>query len=355
MAITLEKDRLEFPNYFKWYDSELDTLWNVPPTLINGFELINAPNDVLSVLNYFNASSKFYINGILEHIPDELEEHFKLIERMVTHWAVTGEYCLVIQNGVLNTIRPDYVFPKRRPDNRDIITGYYFVFPLPDNAQRARVIEYDILTGKAFQNERDFFSNQLEEKSGGTAVDIQLVIWEQAGGYYKEIKGLVRELNVRFALLQLALNSTAIPLIQIATEGMGGGLLSADGITPARIAGLGKSGIGLVVPPPFTGEEGGRYIERAGTGLEEALAYIRMILGSLAVMSGVPEYVYGVSLSQSTAEVERIMFMGQSRINRIQRALTNTFKQLGIDVEFPTVMIGSERVTERIETNATPS
>ncbi|MYC78852.1 hypothetical protein F4X10_24045 [Candidatus Poribacteria bacterium] len=345
MGIKLDSNRLEYRKYFDYYNGRLDSLWNIPPTLINGFQLVTAPNDLKSNLNYFNASSKFYINGILDNVPPELNEYFALLERMVTHWSVTGEYCLVIENGVINTIRPDYVFPIRRPDNRDVIQGFYFIFPAPDetadpsisnfSTSKARVIHYDILTGVATQTTRDIFSNELEEVSGGTPVNIQGVIWEDTGGgYYNHIEGMVRELNVRFALLQLALNSTAIPLLQIATEGMGGGLLGADGITPVNVAGLGKSGLGLVVPPPFTGEEGARYVERAGTGLEEALAYIRMILGSLAVMSGVPEYVYGVSLTQSSAEVERIMFMGQSRINRVQRAIQNTFAQLGITVEF---------------------
>ena len=335
MAIKLEQKRIEYRKYFDYFDGKLDQLWNIPPTLVNGLKLVETPNDLRSTLNYFNASSKFYINGILDNVPETLNPYFALLERMVTHWSVTGEYCLTIESGVINTIRPDYVFPIRKPDNYDVVQGYYFIFPIPDSPQRARVIHYDIVSGIARQTERDFYSNQLEEKSGGSIVNLQGVIFEQTGGgYYDQIEGMVRELNVRFALLQLALNSTAIPLIQIATEGMGGGLLGADGITPANIAGLGKTGIGLVVPPPFTGEEGGRYIERAGTGLEEALSYIRMILGSLAVMSGVPEYVYGVSLTQSSAEVERIMFMGESRINRVRRAIQNTFRQLGIEVQF---------------------
>lgn len=341
-SITLDKDRIEFSKYFEWYNGDFDKLYNVPPTLVNGLSLVERPTDLLTRLNYFAASSKFYINGIMDNIPDVLEPYYELVERMVTHWSIAGDYCLVIQDGVVNTIRPDYVFPIRRKDNRDIITGFYFVFPIPDSPQRARVIQYDNLTGKAFENERDFYSNMLEDKTSGTPVEIQEVIYESTGGYYKDIEGLVRELNIRLALLQLALNSTAIPLLQIATEGMGGGLLGADGITPLRVAGLGKSGLGLVVPPPFTGEEGGRYIERAGTGLEEALGYIRILLGSLAVSSGVPEYVYGISLTQSSAEVQRVMFMGQSRINRLQRAMKNTFAKLGISVEFPDATVGGD-------------
>ena len=337
MGVKLEQDRLAYRDYFEWYNGDLRSLWNIPPTLVNGMSLLAAPNDLLSTLNYFSASSKFYINGILESVPQTLEDYYPLVERMVEHWSVTGEYCLVVENGVVNTIRPDYVFPIRKNDNWDVIQGYRFVFPILDddtNVARARVVEYNVATGKARQSVRDLYGNNLGEPVGSTTpVNIQLVLYQDTGsGYYKDIKGMVRELNVRYALLQLALNSTAIPLLQIATEGMGGGLLGADGITPVNVAGLGKSGLGLVVPPPFTGEEGARYVERAGTGLEESLAYVRMVLGSLAVMSGVPEYVYGVALSQSSAEVNRVMFMGQSRINRMRRAMTHSFGVLGVDV-----------------------
>ena len=344
MPITLDKDRLEYRRYFDWYQGDLQSLYNVPPTLTNGLSFLSVPNDLLSQLNYFGAASKFYVNGVLDNVPTELDSVFELFERMVTHWSVTGEYCLVVENGVLNTIRPDYVFPIRKPDNYDVIQGYYFIFPIP-NTQRARVIHYDIVSGEARQNERDLFAGQLGDNEGGVPVNIQLVIWEQVGGFYKDITGLVRELNIRIALLQLALNSTAIPLLQIATEGMGGGLLGADGITPARVAGLGKSGIGLVVPPPFTGEEGGRYIERAGTGLQESVVHLRTILGALSMLSGVPEYVWGVNLSnqESRSQVERVMFMGLARINRVKRALQNTFGQLGVNVVFPEVDIGSNR------------
>ena len=340
MPITLDNDRIEYKRYFKWYHGDLKTLYDIPSSLVNGLQLIEKPSDLETSFNYFSASSKYYLNALLDNIPDALDDVYDLLERMIEHWTVTGEYCLVVENGVLNTIRPDYVFPIRKPDNYDIIQGFYFIFPIPNTAQRARVIEYNSITGNAIQNERTFAGNMLDDnKSGAIPVEIQAVIYDDTGtGYYKDIAGMVRELNVRFALLQLALNSTAIPLIQIATEGIGGGLLGADGVTPIKVAGLGKSGIGLVVPPPFTGEEGGRYIERSGAGLDEAMAYIRMLLASLSVASGVPEYVFGVSVSDlansSSAALEQLEFLGQSRIRRMQRSLVNTFRMLGREVSF---------------------
>lgn len=341
MPVKLDPIRLKFVDYFKWFEGDLATLWSIPPTLVNGMSFLNVTNDLTTQFNYFTASSRFYINGVLDTVPSELDPYFKLVERMVFHWSVAGEYCLVIQDGIINTIRPDYVFPIRKKDNRDVIQGFYFVFPIPDTPTEVRVIEYNVVTGKAFQSRRTFSGGQLSDATSGESVDIQLVLYENTGGgYYGDIEGLVRELNIRYALLQLALNSTAIPLLQTATENMGSGIVGSDGITPTKVAGLGKTGLGLVVPPPFTGEEGARYIERSGTGLEEAMAYIRIVLGSLAVLSGVPEYVYGISLTQSANEVERVMFMGQSRINRLQRAMQNTFAQLGISVEFEKVGIG---------------
>ena len=346
MAITLEQKRLDYKDYFKWFDGDFATLFNVPPTLVNGLALLDNPKDLKTKVNYFGASSRYYINAIVESIPSELEPYFKMVERMVKHWAVTGEYCLVIENGVINTIRPDYVFPIRKEDNYDIIQGYYFVFPQKDSTT-ARVIHYDIVTGKAYQTIRTLAGNHLADASGGTELNIQAVFYEDTGtGYYNDIEGIVRELNIRFPLIQYALNSTTTPLLQVALEGIAGGLVSADGITPANIASLGKTGLGLVIPPPFTGEEGARYIERSGVGLDETINYIRMLFGVLTISSGVPEYVYGVSISQTSAEVQRVMFMGESRINRVKRALRNTFLQLGIDVEFPQSQILPNEVVE---------
>ena len=353
--INLNEDRVKYREYFNWFDGDLTSLWRVTGSLVNGLEFLEPRKDLLTRLNYFNASSKFYINAVMQNIPKELIPYLPMLNRMVKHWSVTGEYCLTIENGVVNTIRPDYVFPIRKDDNEDIITGFYFIFPIPKSTQKARVIEYNSITGLAFQNIRTFTGNQLEDVGGGEPVNIQAVIYEDSGnGYYKHIEGLVRELNVRFALMQFALNSTHIPILQIATEGMGGGLLSADGVTPLKVAGLGKSGLGLLIPPPFSGEEGARYVERQGTGLNEAVEYIRIILGALAIMSGVPEYVYGVSLTQSNAEVERIMFMGESRVNRMRDSLEYTFSRLGIDVDIPSVSLPKpsvEIVEGKSETN----
>ena len=40
------------------------------------------------------------------------------------------------------------------------------------------------------------------------------------------------------------------------------------------------------------------YIERSGTGLQESLEYVRLLLGQLGILSGVPDYVFGIQLGR---------------------------------------------------------
>lgn len=335
MPITLDPARLEYKDYFEWYRNELRTLFNIPPTLANGLSLVSV-NDLKTEFNFFAAASDFYANAVLDTLPDIIRPYTPILERIIRHWSVTGEFCLVIQNGILDTIRPDYVFPVFAPENADVIVEYLFVFPLPNTASQARVVRFNPYTGEAGESIRTLAGNSLQaEGYRETPVNIQAVFWRRTqAGFYPAIKGLVRELNIRLALFQLALNSTAYPLLQVSTEGLAGGRLATAEITPAKVAGLAKTGIGLVVPPPFIGEEGARYVERLGTGLTEAMEYVKMVLGGLSVMSGVPEYVFGTNLSDTSAEVERVMFMGQSRINRLYRALEFVFGELGVEVRF---------------------
>ena len=93
-------------------------------------------------------------------------------------------------------------------------------------------------------------------------------------------------------------------------------------------------GLGLTVPPPFTGELPAQYIERTGTGLKESMDYIRLLLGQLGVLSGVPVYVFGVQLDRPAAQTERVLFAGQARVNRFRRDIESAFALLGWAVNF---------------------
>lgn len=337
----LDFDRVRFSTWFRWFEGDLSELYTgVANSQVNGLDYM-APADLSTKFNYFGAASRFYIDAALGDIPESAVQDYALLEMLVRHWAVTGEYCIVSQNGTERAVRPDYVFPIQPVEDSGLVLGYVFVFPISTAYNtptgKARVVEYDALTGVAYSSIREYAAGVLGQRPGDAyRVPIDYVIWENThDDFYSDIEGVVRELNVRMAFIQSALNSTSLSLLQADPDRISGFRGRAD-ITPARVASAGKSGLGLIVEPPFTGEAEARYVERTGQGLAESLEYMRLLLGQLAVMSGVPDYIYGVSLNQNPAEVERVLFAGQARITRLRRALERTFERLGRPVVFPT-------------------
>ncbi len=85
----------------------------------------------------------------------------------------------------------------------------------------------------------------------------------------------VRETCLRLNMLQLALNTTSLPLIVADSE------LRGRNVNLTVVKDLVTSPLGMNLTPPFSGEEGARYIERSGTGLQELLDYVRLLLGQL--------------------------------------------------------------------------
>lgn len=75
--------------------------------------------------------------------------------------------------------------------------------------------------------------------------------------------------------VQLALNTTSLPLIVADSE------LRGRNVNLTVVKDLVTSPLGMNLTPPFSGEEGARYIERSGTGLQELLDYVRLLLGQL--------------------------------------------------------------------------
>lgn len=97
-----------------------------------------------------------------------------------------------------------------------------------------------------------------------------------------------------------------------------------------------KEPLGLTTPSPFSGESGARYVERTGQGLNESIQYIRLLLGQLGILSGVPDYVFGVQLGRPQNETERVLFAGQSRVNAFRSAMSAALGQFGLSVDFGT-------------------
>ena len=181
---------------------------------------------------------------------------------------------------------------------------------------------------------RDYRTGFVADSPMGDRVDIGQVIWlDTKDGIYAQMDGMVREINVRLNILQQFLNTVSKSILQIDTDAISGGTVQR-GQNQEALNRIAAHGLGLTVDPPFVGEEGSRYVERSGQGLTESLEYIRMLLGQLSVISGVPDYVFGVTLSQPNNDTERILFSGQAKVNRFRRNIETAFRLIGYTLKF---------------------
>ena len=342
----LNPERTRYADYFDWAAGRLDTLFQVSPTLVNGLTLI-PPAQLSTRFNYFAAVARFYMDAMIADRPAVSPATAALIDKVSEHWAVTGE-CVIVTapDGVRRAVRPDYVYPVFDRYDKDTVERFVFVFPersntyatgrrqttfdggVPDTvsnrmsfAERARVIDYTVADGTARMSTRDYRAGWVDDTPIGEPVNIGRVLWVDTGdGVFHDMDGIVREITVRLNVLQSALNSVAFPILQADVDSMASGTF-VDGVTPDKVTTAVSGGLGLTIPPPFIGEEGARYVERTGTGLDESLNYLRMLLGQLGVISGVPDYVFGVQLGRPANETERVLFTGQAKVNRFRRDL----------------------------------
>ena len=342
----LNTDRTKYAEYFDWYEGRMDSLFtSVNPTQINGLQNV-PPHQLTTRFNYFAAISRFFSDAMQGDRPTASERALALLNALTEHWSVTGEACLANTAGRWGAIRPDYVYPQFNQYDKSIVERFLFVYPQRslqrfngdrDNrilyADSARVIDYDVATGRALLSERRYRNGWVADVPAGVPVPFGPVVWIATGdGVYQDIDGMVREITVRLNILQSALNSTARSILQIDKDSIADGVLLA-GVTPERVRNAHESGLGLTVAPPFIGEAEPRFVERSGVGLEESVTYIRLLLGQLAVMSGVPEYIFGVQLAQPN-ETERVLFAGQAKVNRFRRDIEAAFEAIGLPIVF---------------------
>ena len=346
MTYQLDPDRLRFPTWFDYYQSKLDALFRLPGTVINGLGVLGGLEGITTRFNYFNAVSRFYSAAVMSDLPLMPAATARLVQECAEHWSVCGEACLVTAGGTTRAVRPDYVFPVLNRFDREQVDRFLFVYPrrddqegdfgnIPAASTSARVIDYNTATGEAFESIRSYEGGGIGDGPLGRPVSIGNVVWIRSGEPpYPIVESITREICIRLNTLQLALNTSSLPLIQIDKDSLSDGELRGKTASITEIADLLKSPLGLTTVPPFSGEEGARYIERAGTGLVESMDYVRMLLGQLGVLSGVPDYVFGVTLGRPNAETERVLFAGQARINAFRRELEDGLEQLGIAAHF---------------------
>ena len=359
----LDTRRIKYAEHFDWYEGRLDTLFSgVMPSQINGLENVS-PAEITTRFNYFATVSRFFTDAMLADIPQIGANALALLETLTGHWAVTGEACLAQTAGRWTAIRPDYIHPIYNRFDKDIVDRFLFVYPeRKENmlyphfenttlyADAARVIDYDVATGRAFQSVRQYRHGWVADIPVGTPVAIGPVLWLDTGdGVYNDIEGMVREITVRLNILQGTLNSTAFSILQIDKDSIADGVF-LTGVTPERVRNASRNGLGMTVSPPFIGEEGARYVERTGVGLDESLEYLRLLLKQLSVITGIPEYVFGVVPSNPN-ETERVLFSGQAKVNRFRRDIERAFAIAGQPVRFAAepFVTRSERIASIIQ------
>ena len=337
--------RQDYADHFDWRKGRMDSIFRIAPDNVNGLSVVG-PNQLSTRFNYFGAVSRFFSDAMLGDMPSIDAAASLLLENLTEHWAVTGEGCIVGVPGHYRAVRPDYVYPVLNVYDRDSIDGFTFVFPERNRdyetreqnrvtyAEKARVIEYNATTGAANISIRKYRPGWVADEPSGEPVNIGNVIWlDTKDGVYSQMDGMIREINVRLNILQQFLNTVSKSIIQIDPDAISGGTVGR-GSDQAAVNRASAAGLGLTVDPPFIGEEGARYVERSGQGLTESLEYIRMLLGQLSVISGVPDYVFGVQLSKPGDESERILFSGQAKVNRFRRNVETAFAMIGYAIKY---------------------
>ena len=351
----LQQERLQYADWYNWRENNLTTLFAIPPTAVNGLSMVK-PSEISTHWNYFAAVSRFFADAMLAVNPNITNDANRLLHNLADHWSVTGECCIVSQNGINRAVRPDYVWPIANKFDRELIDKYLIIYPevaengTPQN--RAEVLEYHPSSGEGYIGVRQWRHGWVADHPIGQPISIDNFIWiNTKDSFYGAIKGIVREIIVRLNLMQMALNMTAAPILQIDVDNLDSGEFRTSGLTPATTAASAKTGLGLTIQPPFDGESEAKYIERSGTGLREAMEYIRLLLSQLAVITGVPDYIFGVNLANPTHETERVLVSGQTKVGRFRREITQAFDTLNIEITFPSepFVTSKERQTQIIE------
>lgn len=349
----LEQKRLRYRDYFSWYEGNLDSLFNTPATQVNGLSLVKS-TEISTKWNYFAATSRFFADSMISNQPDMPYEASILLRDLSEHWSVAGECFIVSSVEGVRAVRPDYVFPILNPYDRSIIDEYVIIYPKVDKrgneGDSARVITHNVAKGVTYIANRDYRHGWIADFPLGAQIPSISIDWIRTNdGYYHDIEGIVREIIMRLNIMQITLNSVAIPILSIDIDALDSGEFQR-GITPTIVGNRGKQGLGLTIQPPFEGETEARYIERSGTGLVETMDYVRLLLSQLAVITGIPDYIFGVNLSNPTQETERVLVAGQARVNRFRRAIERAFEAIGYAIAFQTepFVTASERLASVI-------
>ncbi len=347
MVTRLDERRRRFAAYYRYREGNLQGLQNVSATDVNGLTYIPS-SEVVNTFNYFAAASRFYSDAMLSDMETN-EVFYDALYRGIKDWTITGESVFILVDGRLISIQPQYFFPVATSVDDSQFERFLFIFPMVNEhgieTGKARVIDVGA-DGSATTSIRDYAGGVVGDAVSPQAINIGGMSWVRTDdGNYGEMEALVREINMRMSMIQAGMNANTFPLLQVDIDAVADGAFMAGDTQRSRIA---RRGLGLTVPPPFSGEEGARYVERVAPLIAESIEYLRLLLGQLSIVSGVPDYIYGVNLGQPASETERILFAGQAKIKRYRNVLVDGLARLGVGVSFPTEPFSTHK--QRVET-----
>lgn len=348
MPYTLSAKRVKFATYYRFREGDLSGLHSVSPTDVNGLTYIN-DGEVVNQFNYFAAASRFYSDAMLADM-DAPPAIYDPLYRGIKDWTVTGESVFLSIGGMVKSIQPQYFHPVPLSTDDSQFERFLFVFPHVNEqgiaTGRARVIDIDADSGAATDSERDYQSGVVGDPLSVSPITVDGMAWIRTDdGTYGEMERLVAEINMRMSMLQVGMNNATFPLLQVDVDAVSDGAFVAGKEQRSKIA---RRGLGLTVPPPFAGEEGARFVERLAPLITEGVDYLRLLLGQLSIVSGVPDYIYGVNLGQPANETERVLFAGQAKIKRYRIALIEGLRGLGYSVAFALEPFATQK--QRMET-----
>lgn len=380
------------------YDGNLQSLFAGRRNLMNGLNIVD-PNRNGKMLNACKATSRFYQSSLTSELPifrnvsPDLEEQLiETLGMLALFWSYSSEGVVLIDNGELSAVSPEYYHPIKSPYNIQRTVGHALAYDyfegVPEtnnvvlNPNALRVVKYQESTGLNQVENYAYAPFAIQHAQGEAEVSNVGGVWhvDTKDPYYNDLETIAREIIVRENALSAAINMTIVPFLEMdwgtlveinkARYGERPGSNAIQGwdnltdeekldwlkanSSPAHFAQYFMGGIRQTMTAdteeislpvlPKSSDTGGdlsdpgrsHYVERSGTGLAESFDYLKHCFAEVYLVTGVPPIVGGVDLSGvSTAGYERLMFSAQARVSRFRRQLERIFVKAAAKLGFP--------------------
>ncbi len=326
-----DEKRSLFHQYKDWYDGKHSSLYtSLSPSVSNGLKHI-PPANAVTYFNAFSLISRFYNDQFLADLPVGFHNGF--ISRMIRDWSITGDCAYMLYQGRLMDIPARNIVPIY--DSTGDLERWIIYRPIKSHTtplfDRARVINYNVQTGQASLTIRNYRPGWIDDTPNiGSPVSVSNLRYITTDDdLYADLRNSIIEINIRMNLINVSLNSSSYPVLQIDTNSVSNGKYRGKAVSTAELFTLVNDGLGITITPPFTGETGASYVERSGTGLTESLEYLDKIMHNLGIQSGVPDYIFGIRTGNNS-DSERVLLTAAARIGSFRLLLASALAEIGI-------------------------